>query len=219
MQIFSFPLLGQSRSRSVGRVMPRLCASALMLGVMGTALTACGSDPTLYSVASVPGVAQSGGPVTVEVRTPVVTASLDRDEIVRQDKDYKLEIAKGNAWSEPIGDMIGRVLTHDLAQRLPGSTVFAQNDAVSTKAQAFVEVTITAFNADQQGNALLTGSLSVHGDKPGIGPNLTVPVQLQAHLDNKRANTLVAGLSTLTGQLADLAAQKIRALPVLPITP
>jgi len=46
-----------------------------------------------------------------------------------------------------------------------------------------------------------------------------VPVQLQAHLDNKRANTLVAGLSTLTGQLADLATQKIRALPVLPITP
>jgi len=193
-----------------------------MLGLsllMVTGLTACGSDPDLYSIAPVPGPAQAGGPVTVEVRTPVVTASLDRDEIVRQDKNYKLDIAKGNAWSEPIGDMIGRVLTHDLALRLPGSTVFAQNDAVSTKPQAFVEVTITAFNADQQGNATLVGSLSVHGDKPGIGPNLTVPVQYQTHLDNKQADTLVAGLSTLTGQLADLAAQKIRALPVLPIAP
>lgn len=201
------------------RTMRRHAASLGLALVMATGLSACGSDPTLYSIAPVPGVAQSGGPVVVEVRTPVVAASLDRDEIVRQDKDYKLGMAKGNAWSEAIGDMIGRVLTQDLAQRLPGTTVFAQNDAVSTKPLAFVELTVTAFNADQKGNASLVGSLSIHGDKPGIGPNLTVPVQLQAPLDNARASTLVAGLSTLTGQLADQAAQKIRALPVLPITP
>lgn len=207
-------------SLSSPRYAMRRSATVLVLSVMMAAgLTACGSDPTLYAIAPVSGVAQQGGPVTVEVRTPVVTASLDRDEIVRQDKDYKLAIAKGNAWSEPIGDMIGRVLTRDLAQRLPGTTVFAQNDAVSTKPLAFVEVTITAFNADQQGNASLVGTLSVHSDKPAIGPNLTVPVQLQAHLQNKRADTLVAGLSTLTGQLADMAAQKVRSLPVLPITP
>jgi len=187
--------------------------------LMATGLSACGSDPTLYSIAPVPGVSQSGGPAVVEVRTPVVAASLDRDEIVRQDKDYKLGIAKGNAWSEAIGGMIGRVLTQDLAQRLPGTTVFAQNDAVSTRPLAFVELTVTAFNADQQGNASLVGTLSVHGDKQGIGPNMTVPVQFQTRLDNKQPNTLVAGLSTLTGQLADLAAQKIRTLPVLPITP
>ncbi|GAB6855481.1 PqiC family protein [Asaia astilbis] len=201
------------------RTMRRHAASLGLALVMATGLSACGSDPTLYSIAPVPGVAQSGGPVVVEVRTPVVAASLDRDEIVRQDKDYKLGMAKGNAWSEAIGDMIGRVLTQDLAQRLPGTTVFAQNDAVSTKPLAFVELTVTAFNADQKGNASLVGSLSIHGDKPGIGPNLTVPVQLQAPLDNVQASTLVAGLSTLTGQLADQAAQKIRALPVLPITP
>ncbi|WP_332350059.1 MULTISPECIES: PqiC family protein [Asaia] len=201
------------------RAMRRPVAVAALSLLAMTGLSACGSDPTLYSIAPVPGVAQQGGPVVVEVRTPVVTASLDRDEIVRQDKDYKLGIAKGNAWSEGIGDMIGRVLTQDLAQRLPGTTVFAQNDAVSTKPLAFVELTVTAFNADQQGNASLVGSLSVHGEKSGIGPNLTIPVQLQTHLENKQANTLVAGLSTLTGQLADLAAQKIRALPVLPVLP
>lgn len=211
MKIFSFPQLHRATRRS---------GAVLALSVMmATGLTACGSDPDLYAIAPVPGVAQQGGPVTVEVRTPVVTASLDRDEIVRQDKDYKLAIAKGNAWSEPIGDMIGRVLARDLAQRLPGTTVFAQNDAVSTRPMGFVEVTITAFNADQKGNASLVGSLSVHGDKPGIGPNLTVPVQFETHLANKQANTLVAGLSTLTGQLADFAAEKIRSLPVLPITP
>lgn len=211
MKMLSFSSPRHAMRRSV-----RVLALSVM---MATGLTACGSDPVLYAIAPVPGVAQQGGPVTVEVRTPVVTASLDRDEIVRQDKDYKLAIAKGNAWSEPIGDMIGRVLTRDLAQRLPGTTVFAQNDAVSTKPLAFVEVTITAFNADQQGNASLVGTLSVHSDRPAIGPNLTVPVQLQARLQNKRADTLVAGLSTLTGLLADMAAQKVRSLPVLPITP
>ncbi|WP_336761351.1 PqiC family protein [Asaia sp. VD9] len=212
--------LSPSRPRQGSKIRSRRPAALLGLSLlMATGLTACGSDPDLYSIAPVSGMAQPGGPVTVEIRTPVVTASLDRDEIVRQDKDYKLNMAKGNAWSEPIGDMIGRVLTRDLAQRLPGSTVFAQNDAVSTKPQAFVEVTITAFNADQQGNASLIGSLSVHGDKPGIGPNLTTPVQFETRLDNKRASTLVAGLSILTGQLADMAAQKIRSLPVLPITP
>lgn len=180
-----------------------------------TAISGCGSDPVLYSVASVTGMAQPGGPVAVEVRTPVVASSLDRDEIVHQDKDYKLGIAKGNAWSEPIGGMIGRVLSQNLAQRLPGTSVFAQNDAVSTKPQAFVELTVTAFNSDQQGNASLVGSLSVHGDKPGIGPNLIVPVQLSTHLANRRTDTLVAALSCLTGQLADLVAEKLRGLPVL----
>ncbi|WP_246103827.1 PqiC family protein [Swaminathania salitolerans] len=196
---------------------PRRYAALLGLSVLVAAgLGGCGSDPTLYAIQPVSGQVQPGGPVVVEVRTPVVTASLDRDEIVRQDKDYKLGIAHGTAWSEPIGDMIGRVLTQDLAQRLPGTTVFAQNDAVSTKPRAYVELTVTAFNADQNGNAALVGSLSVHGDKSGIGPNLAYPVQLRTHLPDARTNTLVAALSRLTGQLADQAAAKLRALPVLP---
>ncbi|WP_029605087.1 PqiC family protein [Kozakia baliensis] len=185
--------------------------------VASLSLAACSSDPTLYSLAPTPGVSQSGGPSVVEVRTPIVSARLDRDEIVRQDRDYTLKIASGEAWSEALGNMIGHVLTRDLAQRLPGTTVFAQNDAVATKPAAYVELTVTAFNEDQNGQAVLQAMLSTHPAVGGIGPVMTLPVQLQEALPQHTTRALVAALSNMLGQAADIAAQRLRVMPSLPL--
>lgn len=195
---------------------PRASGRALLASLAFLGLSACGGDPTLYTLAPTPGATLAGGPSVVEVRTPVVSTWLDRDEIVRQDKDYKLEIAKGDAWSEPLASMIGHTLSRDLSQRLPGTTVFAQNDAVATTPGAYVELTITGFNEDQKGNAQVQGMLSTHLSTAGIGPVMTTPIQLQAHLDTHATGHLVAALSTMLGTVADQAADRLRALPVLP---
>ncbi|GAJ28946.1 PqiC family protein [Acidomonas methanolica] len=188
---------------------------SLALIAMGCGLAGCNADPTLYDLAPVAGSAQAGGPAVVEVRTPVVAQSLDRDEIVRQNRDYRLKIAKGDAWSAPLGALLGRTLAIDLAGRLPGSTVFAQNDAVAATPMAYVEVTVTAFNEDQQGNARLEGMLSVHR-AGGEMPVVATPVQLRTTLDTRDTAHLVAALSAMTGTLADQAASKIRSLPTTP---
>ncbi|MBS1028478.1 PqiC family protein [Gluconobacter albidus] len=195
--------------------MPRLRLLSLM-GALGMAglLTACSSDPTLYTLAPMPGVAQAGGPVVVEVRTPVVSGRLDRDTIVRANEDYQTRLATGTSWSEALPDMVGHTLTGDLAQRLPGTTVFAENDAVSTTPSAYVELTLRNFEADSAGHALVTGTLSVHPAGKMIGPVLTSPLVWQSQ-DVVASNTtkLTAALSQGVAAIADQAAEKLRLLP------
>ncbi|CAI9121690.1 PqiC family protein [Brytella acorum] len=190
----------------------RLLATALIV----SSLTACSADPTLYTLVPVSPAASTAmglAPGVIEVRTPVVSQRLDRDDIVRRDRDYKLEIAKGDAWSEPIASMIGHALSQDLAIRLPESTVFSQNDAVSTVPTAYVELTVTAFNEDQAGNAVLQANLSTHLADAGAFPVLTVPVRLARKPDGSSTADLVAALSQMTGELADEAARRLRMLP------
>lgn len=183
----------------------------------------CGRDPKLYTIASVAGpiappyaAAQSPrvGPQIVEVRTPIVSTALDRDEIVRKSRDYTLELAKGDAWAQPLGEAIGQALTLDIAQRLPGTTVFAQHDAVDTHPQAYVELTVTAFNENQQGEAVIQGSLAVHPAEDGLGPVHTTPFYETMKMPSDSSAQLVYALSQLLSHVADKAASQLRACPV-----
>ncbi|MCE2575488.1 membrane integrity-associated transporter subunit PqiC [Komagataeibacter sp. FNDCR2] len=184
------------------------------------ALGGCGSsDPTLYSLAPVP-TTQSvtdgmQAPGVIEVRMPGVPPSLDRQNIVGVQDDYSLSTLPAAAWSEPLAPMLGHVLSTDLQQRLPGRTVFAQNDATTVPAQAFVEVEITRFARDGAGLVHLAGSLSVHraGD---AGHALSVPLALSASPTGSGTRAMVAALSQLTGQVADMAAQQLVLLPPAP---
>jgi len=186
-----------------------ICAAVLMCALAG-----CSSDPTLYSLAPVMnGVAQAGGPSVVEVRTPVVSAQLDRDTIVKASRDYQLKLAHGDTWSEPLADMVGHTLATDLAARLPGTTVFTQNDAVATTPSAYVELTLTDFQEDANGHGILRGSLSVHPAISGVGPVLTTPLTLDADPHGDGTGRLVASLSALLGGVADTAAVQVRGLP------
>ncbi|MGY6770564.1 PqiC family protein [Komagataeibacter sp. NFXK3] len=184
------------------------------------ALGGCGSaDPTLYSLAPVPaaqpGSVGTGVPAVIEVRTPGVTPSLDRQNIVGVQDDYSVTPSSGAAWSEPLAPMLGHVLATDLQQRLPGVSVFAQNDATSVPAQGFVEVEITRFARDATGIVHLAGSLSVHraGDPEHA---LSVPLALTATPAGSGMRAMVASLSQLTGQVADMASARLQALPPAP---
>ncbi|MDE7540670.1 PqiC family protein [Gluconobacter sphaericus] len=183
------------------------------LGLTGL-LSACSSDPTLYTLAPLSGVSQAGGPAVVEVRTPVVSARLDRDTIVKASEDYQTKLASGSSWSEALPDMLGHTLMTDLAQRLPGTTVFAQDDAVTTTPAAYVELTIRNFEADSVGHALVTGMLSVHPAGKMIGPVVTTPVVWQSSEPVVSSTAkLTAALSQGVASIADQAAAKLRVLP------
>ncbi|WP_428395203.1 PqiC family protein [Lichenicoccus sp.] len=175
-------------------------------------LSACGSgEPDYYTLAVSPGTPQPGGPLTVEVRTPSVTPYLDRDTIVRTETDDKLILAHGAAWAGALSDMIGRVLAADLGQRLPGSNVYAENGAISTQALALVELDVSRFLADAQDRAEMTANLSVH--RPNAGPSGSRLLHLTGTTADSSVGALVASLSVLLGQVADVAADELRALP------
>ncbi|WP_239021370.1 PqiC family protein [Novacetimonas cocois] len=205
----TWPLSFMNGTTQPGRAVRR---AALALAAATPLLAACGSaDPTLYSLAPTQGSAVGQAPAVVEVRTPGVPPALDRDHIVGQQANYSLTTLSGASWSEPLPQMIGDTLTSDLQQRLPGSSIFAQNNATSMPAKAFVELDVTQFARDASGEVRLSGTLSVH--RAGDPEQGTAQPFSLATSSGSGTTAMVAGLSQLLGQVADSAAQRLRALP------
>ncbi len=177
-------------------------------------LAACSSpDPTYYTLQTTPGTPMPGVPGTVEVRRPGLAGYLDRSDIVLKSQSYKLSLNSQKQWAEPLGDMIGRVLTQDLSQRLPGKSVFTQSGAITADADMRVEVDIQAFDADGSGDVVLTAQVAIEG---GIThhPLSTRHVSLRAPLSGAGEADQVAAMSGLLGTLADQVATDVStALP------
>ena len=196
------------------RIAPRRIAAVLAVLAL-LPLAGCGSsDPDYYTLKPWPGAAQGGGPLTLKLRTPGVASTLDRDYIVRSDQGYKLKLAHDAAWSEPLADMIGQTLAQDLQQRLPGTNVFTEAGAISTEAQAELELDVTQFAEGPSGQVELRATLSVK--RPDSGPAAGRALHLVTTPSGTGVNALVASLSQLLGQVADEAAGQARALSPAP---
>ncbi len=175
------------------------------------ALAGCGSgDPTYFTLETSPGAVRRGGPSPIEVRTPSVAAFLDRDYIVQSTQGYRLKLAGNDAWAEAIADMIARVLTSDLSQRLPDATVFRAGTAIGGTPSAIVALVVDRFDEDQSGTAVVHATLAVH---PVAGEAASVPVALSEAPAGSGTASLVAALSHLLGLVADRAADRLLALP------
>ncbi len=174
------------------------------------ALAGCGSgDPTYYTLETSPGQPRRGGPSPIEVRTPSVASFLDRDYIVQSTQGYKLELAGNDAWAEPIADMIARVLTSDLAQRLPDTTVYRSGSAIGATPAWVVELVVDRFDEDRSGAAVVHASLVVR--EAGAASISSVPIALSEMPASSRTTDLVAALSHLLGAVADRASDRLLA--------
>ena len=173
-------------------------------------LAGCGSaDPTYYTLSPVPGTALPGPVVSVEVRRPGLAGYLDRSDIVLKSASFKLAVNSQLRWAEPLGDMIGRVLSEDLSQRLPGSSVFSESGAISAEPGVRVEVDVLRFDADASGAVVLQAEVAVERGTTHQ-PLATRHVALSAQPGGPGATELAASLSGLLGGLADQVAGDIR---------
>jgi uncharacterized protein len=130
--------------------------------VLTAALAACSSpDPVLYTIATAPGAVQIGGPRVVLVQQIAVAHFLERSQIVRSSENYRLDVMSNEWWGEPLAAMLNRVLVEELGQRLPQSTVIADNGAVSARPDATVEVNIQRLDEDAAGNLVLQAQAAV----------------------------------------------------------
>jgi uncharacterized lipoprotein YmbA len=134
---------------------------------------------------------------------------LERSQIVRSSEGYQLEVEANNWWGEPLGAMIGRVLAEELAQRLPGTSVFGENGAIAGDADATVEVNIQRMDADRAGTVILAAQIAVAFSKPRRTPS-TRSVRFTAQPPSPDLRGEVAAMSTALGQLADTVAGMLR---------
>ncbi len=189
------------------------------LAFVALALAGCSSgDPTYYRLAPWPGQPQPGvGSISVEVSAPSVAPYLDRDYIVESVADYRLHLAGNDAWAEPIGDMIGRTLLADLAQRLPNDRVHASG-STGPVSDTRLELDVSRFDRDGQGTALLNATLTLR-DASGTAIGHET-LALTAPGTGKGSAAFTAAESRLLGQAADRAAARLATVePPAPLPP
>jgi uncharacterized lipoprotein YmbA len=176
------------------------------------ALAACTSTPpALYTIAPVQGAEQQGGPRVILLQQIGLARYLERSQIVRSSENYRLDVMPNDWWGEPLGAMVNRVLVDELGQRLPQSVVLSENGAVSSPADATIELSLRRLDEDAAGNLVLTAQAAV-SFKTRQTPTLrsfrfTVPPPAPGVPGE------VAAISVATGQLADGLASMLLAGP------
>jgi uncharacterized lipoprotein YmbA len=171
----------------------------------------CGSSPSAiyYSMASTPGVPQAGWAHLIQLRRPALAGYLDRAEIVSRVVAYRLHVAQGESWSEPLGDMIGRLVGEDLSERLPGSIVFTEASPISADPDAVVSLDIQRFDVGADSTLRLLAEFTL--EKPPSHTAFgTRRVELRMRPSDSGTAALVGTMSALLGQLADEVAAELR---------
>jgi uncharacterized lipoprotein YmbA len=171
-------------------------------------LAACRSpEPVLYTILPSPGEPRRGGALrAVMVREVSLARYLDRLPIVRSAEEYRLDVSSNDWWGEPLEGMLTRVLVENLAQRLPGTGVYAGGGAISSPADATVEVNVQRLGMTAPATLTLTAQVAVGYRDPrrrGVTrtESLTAPV---AEGGDTRA--FVAAASAAVGRLSDAIA-------------
>ena len=163
-----------------------------------------------------PGGTQSGSRRVIVVRGVGVPRYLEREEIVRSAGGARLRLAGNDWWGEPLRVMLRRVLVADLAQRLPGADVLADEGPIAAHPDIEVEVDVQRFDrdadagdnngGDASGPVLFEGYAAITG--PGQ-PRTLDRLRLQAPVATGTTKAQVDAMSTTLGQVADVIAGRL----------
>ena len=169
---------------------------------------ACTSpNPDLYTLAVVPGAQHAGAPSVIELRAIAVAHYLERSQIVRSSENLRLDVLGNDWWGEPLDAMLGRVLSEELTQRLPGSTVYGENGSISETAATTVAVNVLRLDADAAGAVVLIAQIAVTSGRE----TATRTVHYTVSPSGSGTAPLVGAMSAAVGQLADTVAAMIAA--------
>jgi len=168
-------------------------------------LASCSSpNPKLYILAMVPGKTHHGAPAAIDLRAIAIAHYLERSQIVRSSEGYRLDVLSNEWWGEPLDTMMGRILVQELNQRLPGSTVYSDSGAISTPADATVEINLQRFDLDRDGDVLMAAQVAVEGKR-----SASRAVALKQRPEDGTTPALVAAMSVAVAQLADTIAEML----------
>jgi hypothetical protein len=173
-------------------------------------LTACASSPTTRFFALNP-VAPADSSHTVagepvKIDAVHIPPALDRNSLVRGESGNQLEISSQDRWAGDLGEMTRRVLTQNLASRLPAGMVIAPESPAPPSARGVV-VDILTFQPQAAGEVVLDADWTLLQ-----GTQSNPVLRRSVHLTTTAAASPqgeAAAMSTLLGQLADRMAADI----------
>ncbi len=167
-------------------------------------LTGCGASPkTQYHILDPVSGVQAPERISqpVSVSAVHIPASLDRREMVLSESGNRVQISGTDRWAGPLGSMVRRILSQDLAARLTGSLVIMP-DAPAPSHVTQVVVTVNQFGPQAEGSVALGADWSVVAPESG-----ELVLMRHVHFTNENrvrgANAIAAAMSRLLGRLAD----------------
>lgn len=183
------------------------------VAVVGALFAACASSPPMhyYTLTETPAPSRLTVPDdTVPLRLDRVTipTELDRSQIVRRVGPTQLQIVENDRWAAPLDETIRRVLSNDLAARLPSGAVANPNEPSIGEKRQSLAVDISEFYGDPSCTVTLraawtlkqSDSQSLHGD---------VDVRASAQDGCNGSGTIPAAMSQALGQLSDQIAAAV----------
>ena len=179
-----------------------MTGTRLVALLLAAGLAACSSpNPDLYTIAPVQGPVLPGGPKVIALQQISTAHYLERSQIVRSSENYRLDVMSNDWWGETLSAMLSRVLTEELGQRLPQSTVIGETGAVSASPDATIELNVQRLDEDTSGSVVLQAQASV-SFKGRSGPVLR---SFRFVVTPPAAGTQgeVTAISTALGQFAD----------------
>jgi hypothetical protein len=179
-------------------------------------LAACGSSPktqfyTLDPISPQAATQAAAAPIPVQVAAVHIPPALDRQEMVRESAPHQLDISDQNRWGGALDNMVQRVLTQDLAQRLPPGGVVLPQEPAPARHDAIV-VDILQFDEDAGGTVVFDGSWSLTASDSNK-PLTSRHVRLNAHAATSSYSNQVAAMSKIVGELSDNIARDLASAP------
>jgi uncharacterized lipoprotein YmbA len=104
-----------------------------------------------YTLTEIPATARltaAGDTVPVRLDRVTIPTELDRSQLVRRIDATRLQIVDGDRWAAPLDDTIRRVLSGDLAARLPPNMVANPNEPSIGDKRQLLSVDIAEFYGD-----------------------------------------------------------------------
>jgi uncharacterized protein len=170
-------------------------------------LAACGSSPPIrfYTLSdTAPAASQPGAVGSVLINRVTIPGELDRPEIVRRMGPNRLSISELDRWAAPLDETIQRVLTDDIARRVPSPAVGEEHP---------VSVDIHEFYGDAACNVTLRAVLILKraAEQPVTTPPANEDIQVPS--SGACPGTLPATMSIALGQLSDRIIAAVARLP------
>lgn len=187
--------------------MPMLLSRRLLFALPAAAAACSSPEPVLYTIPMKPGPVLNGGPKSVRLRDISLPAYLDRREIVSTSSNYKLGVRSNDWWAEPLAGLLSRTIVVGLAQRLPGSNVYAEGGAVPADADAVVGVNIQRLDANAAGTVELMAQAGVELYRPRRQNTRTFTITKAAPAANVEGQ--VAAITDVVAELTDGLAQML----------
>jgi uncharacterized lipoprotein YmbA len=178
------------------------------------ALSGCGSSPPtrfyiLNDIAPTGPVPSVSSSIAVRVEPVAIAPEVDRPELVTRSGANRVHVAGSERWAAPLPEQIRRVLSDDLAARLPQGLVANMDEPSTSEPRRSLTIAIDEFYGDDSCAVSLRAGWSLAN--PHAPPVLHGSEQVQIPAGTPCSGELPAAMSRALAALADKLATVIAA--------